>query len=171
MNPLPDPHQPTAVKAGQPAGGSLTDAVIEAAVRDTIRQTSFRDDTPVPAIGTAPPVPQPGIPPQSKAAVDYAVRVLSTGVATALGSGGLSLVLYVSRFADPVVCGIVFGAPIALAVPIAALSTFAKRVKEVAQAAPPVINQTYTGDVHQDYSTVNTTTRGVWAHTRNQLPK
>lgn len=171
--------QPTATPAGQPTINSaaqafltdIEDALAQARQPTPTVPTAFKDPTPVPAIGTAPPVPQPGIPPQSRAAVDYAVRVLSTGVATTLVSGGLSLVLYVSRFADPVVCGIVFGAPIALAVPIAALSSFTKRFKEAAQAAPPVINQTYTGNVYQDRRSTHTETRGVWASTRNQLPK
>lgn len=179
MNHLPGPHtQPHAPQAGQPINpaaqaflADIEDALAQARKPTPTTPTSYKDPTPVPAIGLAPPVPQPGIPPQSKAAVDYAVRVLATGVATTLVSGGLSLVLYVSRFADPVVCGIVFGAPIALAVPIAALSTFTKRVKEVVQAAPPVINQTYSGNVYQDQRSTHTETRGVWATTRNQLPK
>ncbi|MBJ6623502.1 hypothetical protein [Streptomyces sp. DHE17-7] len=46
-----------------------------------------------------------------------------------------------------------------------------KRTRETVQAAPPVIHQHYNGTVHQDGRTVNTTTRGVWARTNNQLPK
>jgi hypothetical protein len=170
MNQLPDPKQPTTAEAArQPALDAQAQRLI-AAVEDAMRTpTSYRDTTPVPAIGSALPVPQPGIPPQSSGAVDYAVRVLSTGVATVLGSGGLALVLAASQAADPVVCGIVFGAPIGLAVPIAALSVFVKRWK---QAAPDTHHHHhYNGNVVQDYSQVNTTTRGVWAHTRNQLPK
>ncbi len=125
--------------------------------------TSYRNTDPIPAYGTAQPVAQPGIPPQSRAAVDYAVRTLSTGVATAMGSGGLALVLYASQAADPLVCGIVFGAPIGLAVPIAALAGLAKRVK---QAVPPEVHQHYNGPVHQQ--TTHSSTRGVWARTDNR---
>jgi hypothetical protein len=125
--------------------------------------TSYRDHRQPPAYGTAPPVPQPGIPPQSKAAVDYAVRVLSTGVATAMASGGLAGVLLASQVADPVVCGIVFGAPIGLTIPIAALSVALKRWKT---AAPrPTINQ-YNGPVYQQ--TTHTENRGVWAKNINR---
>lgn len=123
-------------------------------------------------IGAAPPVPQPGIPPQSSGAVDYAVRMLSTGVATALFSGSVALVLAVSPVADPVVCGIVFGAPIGLAIPIAALSSLVKRTKEVVQAAPPQINNHYGGTVYQDHRSnhLHTNTSGFIATTRNELP-
>lgn len=145
----------------------LANAVEEALAE--VMPKSFRDDNPdVPSwqdgsrIGTAPPVAQPGIPPQSRAAVDYAVRVLSTGVATALGSGSLSLVLYVSQWADPVVCGIVFGAPIGLAIPIAALGSLAKRTKEVVAAAPPDVHNHYNGPVHQDQRQTHTKNSGVW---------
>lgn len=138
----------------------LADAV-EEALADAM-PTRFRDDNPaVPSwqdgsrIGTAPPVPQPGIPPQSRGAVDYAVRVLSTGVASVLFSGGASLVMVASGYANPLVIGIVAGAPIAVAVPIAALGSLAKRGKEVVQAAPPVINNHYNGDVYQETNVDN----------------
>lgn len=168
MNLLPDAQQSTAQAGGQPARGSLTDAVIEAAVRDTIRQTRFRDDTPVPAIGTAPPVAQPGRPPMSQKATDDSVRMISAGFLTLCAGGAVSGVLYFSGQADPVVIGMMGAVPVGVAVPIFALSRLVKRAK---QAMPDVHNHHYNGDVVQDYSTVNTTTRGVWAHTRNQLPK
>lgn len=125
--------------------------------------TSYRNNDPVPAVGTAAPVPQPGIPPQSRGAVDYAVRVLSTGVATTLCSGGVALVMAASQVADPVVCGIVFGAPIGLAVPIAALSGLAKRWKQAAPA--PTINH-YNAPVHQQ--TTHAENRGVWIRNDNR---
>lgn len=134
------------------------------------RPTSFRDDTPTPTIGSAPPVSQPGIPPQSGAAVDYAVRVLSTAVATALTSGSLALLLYASKFANPLVCAIAFGAPIGLAVPIAALASLAKRTKEVVAAAPPTINQHYSGPITQNNQTINADSHGLIAITRPELP-
>jgi hypothetical protein len=147
---------------------------VEEALADAIPKRIRNDDPDVPSwqdgsrIGTAPPVPQPGIPPQSRAAVDYAVRVLSTSVATAICSGSFSLVLYVSRFADPVVCAIVFGAPIGFAIPIAALSGLAKRAKEVVLAAPPEIHNHINGPVHVDRRKIHTENKGVWAKTNNQ---
>ena len=168
MNPLPDPQQSTAQAAGRPAGGSLTDAVIEAAVRDTIRQTSFRDDTPVPAIGSALPVPQPGRAPMSQKATDDSVRMISAGFLTLCAGGAVSGVLYFSGQADPVVIGMMAAVPAGVAVPILALSRLMKRVK---QAAPDVHHHHYNGDVVQDHRQTTTHTRGVIAHTRNQLPK
>ncbi|MFJ4808512.1 hypothetical protein [Streptomyces longwoodensis] len=130
---------------------------------DRLIATAFRDDSPLPQYGDAPPVQQPGIPPQSKAAVDYAVRVLSTGVATGISSGGVALVLLASQAADPLVCGIVFGAPIGLAVPIAALAGLLRRAW---QAAPDVTINNYNGTVHQQ--TTHSSTRGVWAKTNHR---
>jgi hypothetical protein len=126
-------------------------------------ETAFRDDTPLPRHGDTPPVPQPGIPPQSGAAVDYAVRVLSTGVAGVLCSGGVALVMAASQIADPMVCGIVAASPIGLAFPIAALSGLAKRWK---QAAPSTTVNNYSGTVYQQ--TTHTDNRGVWAKTINR---
>lgn len=142
---------------------TLSDAVVTAAVDHFIEEAKRNGTSPRTVIGTAPPVAQPGIPAQSRAAVDYAVRVLSTGVATGLGSGGLALVLLASQAADPVVCGIVFGAPIGLAVPIAALAALAKRVK---QTTSPEVHHHYNGTVHQQ--TTHSSTRGVWARTDNR---
>jgi hypothetical protein len=176
MTVLPEP--PAAPKAGQ---ATPTDADRDRIRRlfaaldeiDAEKPTAVRVEDPSipshkdgPRIGDTPPVAQPGIPPQSKSAVDYAVRVLSTAVATALCSGSVALVLAVSPVADPVVCGIVFGAPIGLAIPIAALSSLARRTKEVAQAAPPEIHQTYTGTVYQQQTT--TSSRSIWNKNTNE---
>lgn len=182
MTRLPD-QQPTAPTAGQhlhPDVARRRAAQIAAAVDDVYaahQPTAIRiQDPTIPTwqegsrIGTTPAVPQPGIPPQSRAAVDYAVRVLATAVATAIVSGSAALIMAASQWADPVVCGIVFGAPIGLAIPIAALASLASRAKEVAQAAPPVIHQHYTGPVTQTTNTISTPTRAVIAVNRNQLP-
>jgi hypothetical protein len=166
MNPQPEPTDRAEVT-------KLANAV-EEALADAM-PTRFRDENPdVPSwqdgsrIGAAPPVPQPGIPPQSRGAVDYAVRVLSTGVASVLVSGGASLVMVASGYANPIVIGIVAGAPIAVAVPIAALGSLAKRAKEVVQAAPPVINNHYNGDVYQDRRKVENKNTGVWVRNTNR---
>ncbi|WP_406418393.1 hypothetical protein [Streptomyces sp. NBC_01614] len=162
MNYLPEP--PTASAAGQ-ATNPLTDAVIEAAIDNAIEKAKKYETTPQAVIGNSPPVPQPGIPPQSNGAVDYAIRVLSTGVAGTLLSGGAALILAVSPAADPVVCGIVFGAPMGLAVPIAALSALAKNFKK---AAPATHHHNYSGPVYQDQRNVENKNSGVWVKNTNQ---
>lgn len=145
------------------AGGPLSDAVIEAAVDQAIAKARRYDSSPEVVIGAAPPVPQPGIPPQSRAAVDYAVRALATGVTSVLCSGGVALMMAASQVADPVVCGIVACAPAGLAVPIVAFSSAVKRWK---QAGPSVVVNQYTGTVHQRQT--HTETRGVWVKTINR---
>lgn len=164
MNALPDPIQPTAAPAGQAPAQSLTDAVLEAAVRDTIRQTCYRDDSPVPAIGNALPVPQPGRPPMSQKATDDSVRMISAGFLTLCAGGAVSGVLYFSGQADPTVIAMMGAAPVGLAVPIFALSRLVKRAKA---ALPDTHHHHYNAPV--DQRTVNTTTKGVWARTRNEL--
>ncbi|MCX4849834.1 hypothetical protein [Streptomyces sp. NBC_00893] len=127
--------------------------------------TFYRDDTPLPVVGTAAPVSQPGRPPMSQRATDASALMLSGGVATALVGGTASLVMVASGSADPVVCAIVVGAPTAL---VLALGRLVGRVKDTVEAAPPTNHYHYNGDVHQDQRSITTTTRGVIANTRNQ---
>ncbi|MFF1843068.1 hypothetical protein ACFVW9_15145 [Streptomyces sp. NPDC058217] len=129
------------------------------------RPTSYRDDTPLPVVGTTPPVPQPGRPPMSQRATDASALMLSGGVATALVGGTASLVMVASGYADPVVCSIVVGSP---AVLVLALSRLVGRVKATVEAAPATHHHHYTGNVVQDSRSISTTTRGVIANTRNQ---
>ncbi|MFD8390435.1 hypothetical protein ACFV2N_14820 [Streptomyces sp. NPDC059680] len=121
--------------------------------------TSHRDDSPLPAYGSTPPVAQPGRPPMSQGATDASVLMLSGAAATSMTGLTAAVLMYVSQTANPVVCAIVFGAPTAF---VLALAKLAKR----AQPAPD-IHQHYEGLVYQDQRNVHTTTRGVWAKTNN----
>jgi hypothetical protein len=145
-----------------PTNAAMTDTEAAAEARRIIADfaTSYRDDHHLPAIGTTPPVPQPGRPPMSQGATDASVLMLSGSVATVLVGGAVSLVMWTSGHADPTVCGIVFGAPAAT---ILALSRLVKRAKGV---LPDEHHHHYTGPV--DQRTVHTSTRGVWAKTNNQ---
>ncbi|WP_030188136.1 hypothetical protein [Streptomyces violaceorubidus] len=173
--PLTGPTQPTAPPAAQPVDDQRIDRIAnafsQALDQATATPTAFRDETPVPAIGNALPVPQPGRTPMSQRATDASVLILSAGAASIPLGGMTALIIYALGNADPVSLAVGAGAPITLAVPILALTRLVRRAKETVQAAPPVIHQHYTGTVVQDQRTVNTTTRGMWASTRNQLPK
>ncbi|WP_032761085.1 hypothetical protein [Streptomyces alboviridis] len=177
---LPDPTQTLAApQKGQtdPAPAALAfladvEDALAAAKRPALpAPTSFRDETPVPAIGNALPIPQPGRPPMSQRATDASVLMLSAGAASVPLGGVTALIIYVLGNADPTALAVGAAAPIALTFPILALTRLVRRAKETVQAAPPTIHQYYTGTVIQDQRTVNTTTRGMWASTRNQLPK
>ena len=167
---LPEPYQQQA-QAGQTIPGrpandqaqKLIEAVNEALADQ--HATSYRDDTPLPVVGTAAPVPQPGRPPMSQRATDASALMLSGGVTTALVGGSASLVMVASGSADPVVCAIVVGAPTAL---VLALGRLVGRVKDTVETAPPTHHHHYNGDVVQDSRSITTTTRGVIASTRNQ---
>jgi hypothetical protein len=146
-----------------PTTAALSAAEAESEARriidDAYRPTAYRDHTPIPARGDAPPVAQPGRPPMSRGATDASVLMLAGGTATAMVGGTAAVLMYVSQFADPIVCGLVFGAPTALVLALARLA---------ARARPaPDIHQHYEGPVYQDQRNVHTTTRGVWAKTNN----
>lgn len=134
----------------------LIDAVNEALATPTC----YRDDTPLPKIGDAPPVIQEGRPPMSQKATDISVMMLSAGLASLPIGGMTSLVIYTLGTANPVSLAIGAAAPAALAVPILALSRLVKRAKP-----EPEIHHHYNGPV--DQRTVNSTARGVWA--KNQV--
>ena len=159
MTVLPEP--PAAPAAGQ-AANPLTDSVVSAAVEHALQQTFHRDDSPIPSVGTAPPVPQPGRPPMSSKAVDDSVRMLSASVVIAVTGGSTTAVLWASGYANPTVVALVFGAPTAL---VLALGRLAKRAKDV---LPDEHHHHYTGTVYQDQRNVHTSTRGVWAKTSNR---
>ncbi|MFI1160557.1 hypothetical protein [Streptomyces sioyaensis] len=147
------------VSAG--AGLSEVQAEVEARriIADAYRPTAYRDDTPIPAHGDTPPVAQPGRPPMSQGATDASVLMLAGGATTAMVGGTAAVLMYVSQFADPVVCGLVFGAPTAL---VLALGRLVKRAKPA-----PDVHHHYQGPVYQDRRNVHSRTAGVWAKTNN----
>ncbi|MFC8704107.1 hypothetical protein ACFUIV_18225 [Streptomyces anulatus] len=123
--------------------------------------TSHRDPTKLTAIGSAPPIEQPGRPAMSQKATDASVLMLAGGFTTVMVSGSAAGLMYFSQFADPVACAIVLGAPVALVMAVSRL------VAKARAAAPQPVVQHYHGAVHQDTRTVTSTTRGVIANTRN----
>ena len=172
MNRLPEPpaRQPHATQAGQPTPDEALRraAQIAAAVDDVYQQpTRYRDETPVPAVGTALPVPQPGRPPMSQRATDASALMLAGGVASLPVGGATALVLWALGQVDPVNLAIGAAAPTALALAIGSLLRSVGRAKQDMHTEH---HHHYNGNVHQDARTVNSTTRGIWAHNRNQLP-
>lgn len=122
--------------------------------------TSYRDDTPAPAYGSAPPVAQPGRPPMSQGATDASVLMLAGGGTISMIGLTSAVLMYASQYADPIVCAIVFGTPTAL---VLALGRLAKKAKPA-----PDIHHHYQGPVYQDQRNVHSNTRGLWAKTTNQ---
>lgn len=153
------PEQPV---AGQPTDNPLAQAVNEAITKE-LAKTYHRDETPLPAVGPTPPVPQPGPPPMSQWAIDASGVLKAVSVASLPIGGALWIVGQV----EPWALGIILGSPAVAALAVARLVA---KVKDANQAAQPVV-QNYYGAVHHDERTVTSTTRGVIANTRNQLPK
>ncbi|MEU0160195.1 hypothetical protein ABZ154_15475 [Streptomyces sp. NPDC006261] len=145
-----------------------------AAIQDIEKGTYHRDDTPLPVVGTAPPVEQPGRASMSQRAVDRNTTILTSSILTAVAGGAVSLVLWTSGHANETViawiCGGIVGVPVVLTLPVLALKALMKNVREAAEAAPAPVTNHFHGPVHQDARTVTSTTRGVIANNRNQLP-
>lgn len=164
----PDPKQPA------PAAGQAPDADARARAQALIRAvedayspvpavpTSYRDTRPVPVIGTAEPVAQPGRPPMSQRATDASAVMLAAGAASVPVGGSIALVLWALGHVDPVVLAVAGAAPVGV---LAALARVIGRVKAAAEAAPATHHHHYAGPVHQDHSSRTTTTRGVIART------
>lgn len=176
----PGPYQqPTATPAAraflteveEALAGALDDA--NQAQKKT-SPTSYRDATKTPEIGTAPPVEQPGRPAMSKWAVDLNTTILTSSLFTAALGGSFTGILWASHKANPTVigwiCGCVVAVPVVLTIPVLAIKSLMKAAKDVVEAAPPVHNHHYSGDVYQDQSTTTIETRGIVAITRNELP-
>ncbi|MEU2996877.1 hypothetical protein ABZ684_04770 [Streptomyces sp. NPDC006995] len=156
------PEQPV---AGQPDPTIRRNAdQLMAAINDIEKATSYRDPTTLPAIGDTPPVPQPGQPPMSQWATD-ASGVLKAVSAASLPIGGA---LWLVGQVDPLTLGIILGSPAVAALAVARLVA---KVKDANQAAPQPVTNHFHGTVHHDERTVTSTTRGIIANTRNQLPK
>lgn len=159
MTTLPEPPAATAAGQATPTDADRAQAARLLAALDEI-PTRFRDETPLPAYGSTPPVPQPGIPPMSQKATDAGRLMMYGGLATVPPGLMLTAVLVASEHADPTVVGIIFGAPIALVLAIARLATRAKGV------LPEEHHHHYNAPV--DQRTQQTKTSGLWARTNNQ---
>ncbi|MFE2689322.1 hypothetical protein [Streptomyces mirabilis] len=158
----------------RPAGRALSEAEAEAEAARLIAEgysknapvaTSYKDVSPAQTTG-APPVQQPGRTAMSQGATDASVLMLAGAGSVSMVSVSAGILMYLSQYADPVVCGIVLGAP---TVVVLALCRLVRRAKEVVEAAPPVIHQHYEGTVIQDNTEINTHTRGVIARTNNRF--
>ncbi len=150
MPTLPEP--PAAPTAGQ-ATTPLTDAVIRAAVDNLVHEARRES--------TSPP-PQREVPAMSARTTETARAVMFCSLAT-VPPGLLAIgVMLASEHADPTVIGMICAAPAAIAVPNHA---HARLIHRAGEAAPTEINQTYTGNVHQE--TRITHTRAVWSKNIN----
>ncbi|ARX81539.1 hypothetical protein SMD44_00937 [Streptomyces alboflavus] len=168
--PLPD-RPPLDLAVGQrstpsPGGQSLRDAV-DAALREELAKTaiSYRDTSPVPETGSAPPLAQPGIPPMDPHLTQIGRLCLYIGCATVPPGLVTSLCLWSTGHADPEALKWI---AVAIGCVGAAGGGLALLIKGVVKAAPPrEIHNHFEGPVYQDRRTVHTKTSGVWAKTNN----
>ncbi|WP_405548768.1 hypothetical protein [Streptomyces microflavus] len=152
------PEQPV---AGQPTDNPLAQAVNEAITKE-LAKTYHRDNTPVPLIGTAPPVPQPGPPPMSQWAIDASGVLKGVGaVSIPIGVG-----VWIVGQIEPWALAIIFGSPAVAALAVARLVA---KIKDATQNAPQPVTQNLYGPVtvNHDERTLNADARGIWAKTTN----
>lgn len=126
--------------------------------------TAYRDPSPVPAIGTTPPIAQPGRPPMSQKATDASALMLVVGAASLPIGGATSLVLYTLGHVDPVALAIGAAGPVAMVLALGSLVRAASRGLQGIK----VEQHLYTGSVHQKNRTVVTENRGLFAKTINK---
>lgn len=144
------PEQPRPQAGQRPPDRETADRLV-AAVEDALagrQATAYRDDTPLPAVGTTPPTPQPGRPPMSQRATDASTLMLTAGAGGLMLGGGIALVLWSSGAADPVVVGLICTAPVALALALARL------FRALAGAGDQ--HHHYEGPVHQQMTVSHT---------------
>ncbi|MER7953860.1 hypothetical protein [Streptomyces sp. NPDC096030] len=145
-----------------PPSAAMTDAEAEKAAHQIITDfaTSYRDDTPNPTVGSTPPVAQPGRPAMSQQATDASVIMLAGGATTVMVGGTAATLMYVSQFADPIVCALVFGAPAAIALAVSRLFRNAKQVGGDT-------HHHYSGTVHQNSQTIHSQSSWLGKTTNN----
>ncbi|MFI0230801.1 hypothetical protein [Streptomyces sp. NPDC017086] len=160
-NTTPDTVQPAIVMSDDVAAAEARRIIADAYRPAPATPTAYRDDTPVPAYGSTPPVVQPGRPPMSQGATDASALMLAGGATTAMAGGTAALLMYVSQFADPVVCGLVFGAPTAL------LLALARMLRRATAVVPDVHHHHYNGPVSHEHTTTHT--HGLIARTHTEL--
>lgn len=158
---LPD-HQPSAPAAGQAAYDATINQRADQfmAAIDEVRATSFRDETPVPRYGTAPPVEQPGRPSMTPQATGASVMMIAGGFLSLCLGTAVSAVLHFSHGANETVVITLCAAPPAAFLSLGAL------VKKIKRVLPDEHHHHYNAPV--DQRTVHTSTRGVWAKTTNR---
>ncbi len=148
----------------------LTEVEADARARQLIdaayRPTSYRDDSPVPAYGPTPPVPQEGRPPMSQRATDASALMLSGSVAALSVGGATSLVLYTLGQVDPVTLAVGAAGPVALVLAVGSLIRSAGRAKADAHTEH---HHHYNGSVRQETTNVSSTTKGLFAKNRNDV--
>lgn len=142
------------IKPTAPLSEEVAEKEAHRLIHDAYRPTAYRDQTPVPQYGTAPPVAQPGRPPMSQRATDISGVMLAGSVASVPLGGMTCLVLYTLDQVDPVSLTIGASAPVAFVLAIAALLRRAKGV------LPEEHHHHYSGPVYEQHRTTNS--RSIW---------
>ncbi|MEU8454855.1 hypothetical protein [Streptomyces griseoaurantiacus] len=127
--------------------------------------TAYRDDAPLPAYGTTPPVPQPDsriVPPWAAG-----TAVAGIGVGAACVGIGCGVWLACQGFAAVTLTSVLF-----LTLPIAAVAAVATAIGSAARsirATHTTTHHHYAGPVRQENNTITAPAYGLIARNRNEL--
>lgn len=148
-----------------PTRAAMTDAEAAAAAQRIIADfaTSYRDDSPLPAYGSTPPVLQPDR--RIVPAWAAGTAVAGIGVGAACVGIGCGLWLACQGFAAISLTSVLF-----VTLPIAALAAVVTAVGSALRSMKEVHTENhhhYNGPVRQQHT--HNHTRGVWVRTRNEI--
>jgi hypothetical protein len=165
MYDLPEPPATTTGQADNP----LTDSVVQAAVRDFINQTSYRNDDPDvpshedgPRVGDTPPVPQPDsriVPPWA-----LGIAVASIGVGAGITGIGCGVWLACQGFAAITLNSVLF-----VTLPLAGLAMVVTAIGGAISKARSVVTTVHnhnSGPIRQDNRVSNA--KSIWHKTINE---
>ena len=164
MNPLPDPQQPTADAAGRPAMDDQARAFL-AAVEDAMRTpTAYRDETPVPAIGSALPVPQP----ETRSVPQWATGIAVASIGIGAGATGIGCAVWLAAKG---LAAITLTGVLAALSPFVGAAVLALAIgAAIARAGRASTTNVYKGSVSVTNKTeIRSTARGLFARNRNTL--
>lgn len=174
MYDLPEPPATTIGQADNP----LTDSVMQAAVRDLITQTSYRNTDPDvpshedgPRVGTTPPVQQP----DSRVVPAWALGIAVASIGVGAGSIGLGCAVWLAcKGLSSVIhslSSVTLAGVLTVAVPFAGATMLATAIggaiSKTKKAAVPEVHH-HNGPEYHEHNTTTTNTRAVWSKTVNR---
>ncbi|MET9909708.1 hypothetical protein ABZZ74_23385 [Streptomyces sp. NPDC006476] len=174
MYDLPEPPVTTTGQATNP----LTDSVMQAAVRDLIHQTSYRNPDPNvpshqdgPRVGTTPPVPQP----DSRLVPQWALGVAVASIGVGAGTTGLGCAVWLAckGLASVIhsLSSVTLAGVLTVAIPFAGAAMLATAIggaiSKAKRAVVPEIHH-HNGPEYHEHHTTETNTRAVWSKTINR---
>ncbi|MGZ0232959.1 hypothetical protein [Streptomyces sp. CPS1] len=163
----PNHSLPATAMTDEEAAAEARRIIAEACQSGPQMPTAYRDETPLPAYGPTPPVPQPDHRIVPAWAAGTAVAGIGVG-ATCVGLG-CGIWLACQGFAAVTLASVLF-----VTLPIAAVAAVATAIGSAIRSIKATHTQThhhYTGPVRQENNTITAPAYGLIARNRNELTR